>query len=100
MKNNLLFLVVLISLLIIGLGALFYVYRFEDSSTDLETATQEVIITTDEDLTDQNSQEDNYQEEINQQLNAQPEVSQDDSLETIQQELENTVIFEENFGDL
>jgi|GEM_PF-3044340 len=94
MKNNLLFLIVLISLLLIGLGALFYVYNIEDTSSNLEPVTQEEVwIEDDSDFADQD-------ELIDQQLEAQGEVSDDDSLETIFQELENTIILEEDLGDL
>lgn len=93
MKNNLLYIVVLICFLLIGLGALYYVYQVDDTDVTPVETVREFTVETTEDFSDEGAL-------INQQLEAQGEISDDDSLETIQQELDNTVIFEEDFGDL
>ncbi len=93
MKNNLLFLIVLIALLTIGFGALFYVYRFGGFEADYEPTTEEAKIERAEDLPSE-------EELIEQELDSQPEISNDDDLETIWQELEETVILEEDFSDI
>lgn len=102
MKNNALFLAVMIALLVIGLGALYYQYQageFETSRLEMAaepTPSQEVVISP-EPEPQVTEPADPSQDDL---IESMPEVSDDMDLETIQQELEETRIPEEDFSDL
>ncbi len=96
MKKNALFLLVLAALLVTALGALYYQYQ----QGELSLETQEVI--EEPPIVDQEPApvQEEVAEETDSELEAVPPLSIDDSLETIQQELEETVILEEDLSDL
>ena len=95
MKNNLLFLIALISLLAIAFGALFYQHQF--NSNQENQAVEQVELQEGTQQTELDSQEVTTSDE---QLDAQPTISEDDSLDTILQEIDNTTILDEEFSDI
>lgn len=98
MKNNTLFLIVMLALLITGLGALYYQYQMGElelgssdlTATPVPTARVEQKADT---ATPAATETDAGLEQM-------PTVSDSTDLETIEQELEGTIILEENFSDL
>ncbi len=100
MKNNALFLVTMIALLIVGLGALYYQYRageFEDGRLEMTASpapTQQVMPT---ETPQEGTASAQTQDE---ELETMPTVSEETDLDTIEQELEETQILEEDFSDL
>ncbi len=98
MKNNTLFLVVMLALLITGLGALYYQYQMgelELGSSDL-TATPVPTTRVEQERDTATS----AATETDSELEEMPNVSENTELETIEEELEGTVILEEDFSDL
>ncbi|KUK79592.1 MAG: hypothetical protein XD95_0276 [Microgenomates bacterium 39_7] len=97
MKKNAIFLLVLAALLVTALGALYYQYQ----QGELSYETEEVI---EEPTTSETvpffEESDQMAGESDDELDSIPPLSIDDSLETIQQELEETVILEEDLSDL
>lgn len=95
MKNNLLFILVLVALFATALGALYYQYRFGDFGQEI---TEEVVVEDREIMPETEVTTEEYAED--EELQAMPEVSESDELDVILQELEETVILEEDFTDL
>ena len=104
MKNNALFLLVMIALLITGLGALYYQYSIGEFNFGVDDMTKQTNVTTTQEPTADNEASPAAQETptatSDAQLEAIPSVGTTDDLETLQQELEATEIFDEDFGDL
>lgn len=96
MKNNVFFLLALFSLLIIILGILFYQYQARQLSLQLyQSPSEDLLIETADDNSDSiipASTENPFIE--------QAPLSDQTDLETIQQELHETIILEEEFSDL
>lgn len=98
MKNNLLFLLVLVALFATALGALYYQYQFGDLTQE---TTEEVLLIEEPDATTPDTTAtDQKSLEAEPELEALPEISTADDLETIMEELDATVILEEDFSDL
>ncbi len=96
MKKNAVFLLVLAALLVTALGALYYQYQQGELSYDLDEVIDEPI----ESETSAPPAQESIDSEADVELEMIPPLSIDDSLETIQQELEETVILEEDLSDL
>ena len=104
MKNNALFLLVMIALLITGLGALYYQYSIGEFSFGInDMAEQTDSIDTQESV--ESSEASPAAQETptatnDAQLEAIPSVGTANDLETLQQELEATEILDEDFSNL
>ncbi len=99
MKNNLLFLLVLVALFLTAMGALYYQYRFGEFA-QLEEVTTEIEVVEETPAPETVEPEAELSPAPDEELEAQPTLSADDDLETIQTELEQTEILEEDFSDL
>ena len=104
MKNNALFLLVMIALLITGLGALYYQYSIGEFNFGInDMAEQTDVVDTQESVVDNEASpaaQETPTATDNAQLEAVPSVSTANDLETLQQELEATEILDEDFSDL
>ena len=104
MKNNALFLLVMIALLITGLGALYYQYSIGEFNFGVDDMTKQTNVTTTQEPTADSEASPAAQETptatSDAQLEAIPSVGATDDLETLQQELEATEIFDEDFSNL
>jgi hypothetical protein len=96
MKKNALFLLVLAALLVTALGALYYQYQQGELALETQDYVEETTVVDQEPAPFQ----DETVEEADSELEEIPPLSVDDSLETIQQELEETEILEEDLSDL
>lgn len=102
MKNNLLFLLILLVLFVTGLGAVYYQYRF-GQLIPIQQETQEeetVEIKNIDEITPATEGSAAASQATDSDLEAVPSVSEDNSLEAIEQELESTQILQEDLGDL
>jgi hypothetical protein len=97
MKNNLLFILVLVALFATALGALYYQYRFGDFGQEI---TEEAVVEDQDILLETEVATPAGELAEDEELQAMPEVSESDELDVILQELEETVILEEDFADL
>lgn len=97
MKNNTVFFLVLVVLLILALGALFYQYQAGDWATQLQEHTQEIERNDDD---DSKTKFENFEgEELptnDDELEAVPTVSEDNTLDVILDEIDQTDILEDD----
>lgn len=106
MKNNLLFLLVLVSLFATAMGALYYQYRFgnlyQEKATDTTVLEQTEIpnVIDQSDTAEDSSPESSLTPLTDEAVEAMPTVSADDDLNTLKQELDDTIILEEDFSNL
>ncbi len=103
MKNNLIFLIVLIALLVTGLGALYYQYQsgqFELGRSDLAASPTPIQTASPSPNQDNTQEAGTNSVQPEQDVENMPTVSENDDLDTIQQELNETEILEETFNDL
>ncbi|HQM15636.1 MAG TPA: hypothetical protein PLM16_00290 [Candidatus Woesebacteria bacterium] len=95
MKNNFFFLLTLFTLLIIILGILFYQYQAKQINLALHPQSEELLDQEKEDTANVSTPSSTENLFIQQ-----APISDQTDLKTIQQELQDTVIFEEEFADL
>ena len=98
MKNNTIFFLVLVVLLVLALGSLFYQYQSGDWATQLQEHTQE--IEGGDDATENETKLENFDDEdleINKdETETVPTISEDNEFDVILDEIDQTVILEED----